>query len=76
MSKQPVTTGDVDDAAPAQETPDSPRSLPRLEELLARQAPRTAHSAGEAIEERVVRKAAEIVVGESSARRKRERHAL
>jgi hypothetical protein len=76
VSKKPVPTGDVDDAAPAQETPDTPRSLPRLEELLARQAPRMAHSAGEAIEECIVREAAEIVVGESSARRKRERHAL
>ena len=76
MSKQPVPTGNIDDAASAKETPDAPRGLPRLEELLARQAACMAHGAGEPIEERVVRQAAEIVIGQSSARRKRECHAL
>ena len=75
MSQQPVASRDVNDATAAKETPDSPRGLPCFEELFSWQAPCVAHGAGEPMKERVVREAAEIVVGQSSAGRERERHA-
>ena len=70
-----MSTGDVDDATSAKEAADPPRGLPCLVEFLARQATRVAHGSGEPMKERVVREPAEIVVGESSARGMRERHA-
>lgn len=75
MREQPMATGDVHDTTPAEETPDTPRGLPGLEELFARETSCVAHSTRQPMEKRVVRKAAEIVVGQPSARGERERHA-
>ena len=75
MRKQPMAAGDVYHTAAAKQTPDSPRGLPRLEQFLARQASCVTHGTRQPMKERVVREAGEIVVGQSSARRKRERHA-
>lgn len=74
MREQPMTTGDVYDAAPAKETPDSPRRLPCFEQFLSRQAAGMAHGTSQPMKQRVVREATEVVVGQSSARRERERH--
>src|SRR5262245_35345753 len=71
VREQTMTTGDVDDATAAKETTNSPRSFPGFEELLARQASRVTHGTREPMKERVVGKAAEIVVGQSAARRER-----
>ena len=76
MREQPMATGDVHDTTSAEETPDTPRGLPALEELLARETSCVAHSTRQPMEKRVVRKAAEIVVGQPSARGERERHAF
>ncbi len=62
-----MAAAEIDDAAPAKEPPHAPRHLPRLVQLLARQAACMADSAGQPIEERAPGKATEVLVGQPPA---------
>ena len=76
LRKQSMSGGEIDDAAAAEEAADAPRHLPRFVQLLARQAARAAHRAGETIEERVARKPTQVVFCEAALRRVRERQGI
>jgi len=56
----------VDDAAASKDAADPPCHLPRLVELLARQAACVAYGARQAIEERVCGKPPQVVVGKAT----------
>jgi hypothetical protein len=66
MREQAMAGGKIDDAAAAKEAADAPRHLPRLVQLLARQAPGVAHGAREAVEQRGAWKPLQITPGEPS----------
>jgi len=59
-----VSAGKVEHASAAEEPPGPTRRFPRFEELFAGKASSVAHGARQAVEERVVGKAIEIVVGQ------------
>ena len=67
MSEETVAASDIDNAPSAKQTPHSPRGFPCLEKLLARQATGVADRTRQPMKERVVWKAAEIVVGQASS---------
>ena len=74
MCQQPVPCGQIDDTTAAKPAADPPRHLPGFVQLFPRQAPRVTHGARQPVEQPVARKAIEIVAGEPSLRRDRERH--
>ena len=74
MREETVSAAQIDDASAAKETPHPARRLPGFVEFLARQAAGLTDGTGQAMKERVVWKAAEIVVGKASFRGRRERH--
>ena len=74
MRQQAVPRGQIDNATTSQPAADAPRHLPRLVELLARQAARFAHHARNAIEERVPGKPAQVADGEPALGGEGERH--
>jgi hypothetical protein len=63
-----MAASDVHDPAAPEEPPHAASHLPRFEQLLARQAPRTAHGATQPIEQRGPRKPPEIVRGQAIRR--------
>jgi hypothetical protein len=67
MSEETVAASDIDDAPSATQTPYSPRGFPCFEKLLARQATGVANRTRQPMKERVVWKAAQIVVGQASS---------
>jgi hypothetical protein len=71
-----MTGGEVDDATTTKETPDATGGFPRLVQLLARQACGMACRSCHVIEKRIAGKAAEVVIGQSIARRWREAHTV
>ena len=56
-----MSRAEVDDAPASKEPPHAPGHLPRLVELLARQALRAAHRTREAVEKRVTGKTTEVM---------------
>ena len=74
MREQPMSGGQIDDAAAAENATNAPRHLPRLVQLLARQAAGMTHRVREPVEERVARKALQVAVGEADFRRHGECH--
>ena len=69
LGKQTMSPAQIDDASASKEAADPASHFPRLEQLLARQAARVANGAGQPMKESAVRKAREIPIGETSARR-------
>ena len=69
-----MTPANVDDAATSTHTPHASCRLPRFEQFLARQAAGVTDDPGQSIEQRVARKAAEIVIGQPILRRRIEHH--
>ena len=67
MRDEPVPAGEIDDPPAAKSPPRPPRDLPRLVELLAREAARRADDARDVIEERRPLEARELVRGEAHA---------
>ena len=63
---------EIDDPSTTEASADTPRDLPRLEQLFSRQAARAAHDAGDSMEEGVAGEAAEIVIRETGFRRRGE----
>ena len=74
MGEQAMSGGQIDDAAAAEDATNAPRHLPRLVQLLARQAAGMTHRVREPVEERFARKALQVAVGEADFRRYGERH--
>jgi hypothetical protein len=64
-----VPAGEIDDPAAAEPPPGAAGDLPRLVELLAREAARLAHHARDVVEEARALVAVEIVRGEALAAR-------
>jgi len=60
----------IDDAAAAEEPPYAAADLPRLVELLARQAPGAANGSRDAVEERGAGESFEITLRQPTARRR------
>jgi hypothetical protein len=71
-----MARGEVDDATAAKETPHATGGFPRLVQLFARQARGMTYLSCYLVEERITGKAAEVVVGQSIARRWREAHTI
>jgi len=71
-----VTTPKIDDAPAATHTPHAPRGFPGFEQFLPRQAAGVTDGAGQPMEQRVVGKASEIVIGQPVLRGRIEQHAL
>ena len=69
MREETVPAAQIDDASAAKETPHPARRLPGFVEFLARQAAGLTDGTGQPMKERVVGKAAEIVVGQASLSR-------
>ena len=65
LREQPVTRGEIDDAAAAKEPTHTTRSLPCFIQLLARKTPGMAGGAADAIEKRFTGKARQIAFGEA-----------
>ena len=61
MREQAVAAAEVDNAAAVKEAPGAARGLPRLVELLARQAARGAHRARQAIEDGIAGETVHVV---------------
>ena len=68
--------GEVDDATAAKETPDATGRFPSLVQLLARQTCGMTCRSCHVVEKRIAGKAAEVVLGQSIARRWREAHTV
>ncbi len=66
MREQPVTRGEIDDAAAAKQPAHTARGLPCFIQLFAWKTPGTAGGAADAIEERFTWKARKISIGEPS----------
>src|SRR5262249_40356300 len=64
LREQPVTRGEIDDAAAAKQPAHTARGLPCLIQLLAWKTPRMAGGAADAIEECFTWKARKIAIGE------------
>ena len=67
MGEQTVAAAEIDDAPAAKETTHSSCGLPRLVQFLARQTTGVTDRTRQSMKERVVRKAAEIVLGQASS---------
>ena len=65
LREQPVTRGEIDDAAAAKQPPHTTRGLPCFIQLLSRKTPGMAGGAADAIEERFMWKARKISFGEA-----------
>ena len=76
MSEKAVTTPEIDDAPAATYTSYASRGFPGFEQFLARQAAGMADDTGQSMEQRVVGKASEIVIGQTVLRRRIEQHSL
>ena len=74
LREQTMAGAEVDDAAAAKEPPRASSHLPRLVQLLARQAARVADGSGQTIEERGARKTTEVLVGQPAAGGRGEGH--
>ena len=68
VPEEPVAGTRVDDSSAAETAADTPGHFPGFEQFLARQALRAADDSCDAMEERVVRKPAEVVGGEPGLR--------
>jgi len=75
VSEKTVTTPKIDDAPAATHTPHAPRGFPGFEQFLPRQAAGVTDGAGQPMEQCVVGKAPEIVIGQPVLRGRIEQHA-
>jgi hypothetical protein len=65
VREQAVAGREIDDPAAPEHAPDAPRHLPRLVELLARQASGLARGPCNPVEQRITLESIEIVLGET-----------
>ena len=66
LGEQAVTTGQIDDAAAAEEAPDPPRHLPCFVQLFAGQTAGVTDGAAQPVEERSAGKPLKVTIGEPS----------